>query len=107
MAATKFSFFFISTSYRGDFPRIIEIALYFFFDLVHTASEKYFAFKSNLMYFEHLSQLPLYFLPHPTCVCNGCRKLYRDKKNRLLREPNLAFHYLICRYKVTGYAVYL
>ena len=28
MAATKFSFFVISTSDRGDFPRIIEIALF-------------------------------------------------------------------------------
>ena len=28
MAATKFSFFDISTSDRGDFPRMIEIALF-------------------------------------------------------------------------------
>ena len=28
MAATKFSFFYISTSDRGDFPHIIDIALY-------------------------------------------------------------------------------
>ena len=31
MAATKFSFFDISTSDCGDFPRIVEIALLFFF----------------------------------------------------------------------------
>ena len=31
MAATKFSFFVISTSDRGDFPRIIVIALYLIF----------------------------------------------------------------------------
>ena len=30
MAATKFSFFDILTSDRGDFPRIIEIALFFY-----------------------------------------------------------------------------
>ena len=30
MAATKFSFFDISTSDRGDFPRIIEIAMFLF-----------------------------------------------------------------------------
>jgi len=30
MAATKFSFFVISTSDRGDFPRIIVIALFKF-----------------------------------------------------------------------------
>ena len=30
MAATKFSFFVISTSDRGDFPRIIVIALFQF-----------------------------------------------------------------------------
>ena len=30
MAATKFSFFDISTSDRGDFPRIIEIALFIY-----------------------------------------------------------------------------
>ena len=30
MAATKFSFFEISTSDRGDFPRIIEIALFYY-----------------------------------------------------------------------------
>ena len=30
MAATKFSFIDISTSHRGDFPRIIEIALFLY-----------------------------------------------------------------------------
>ena len=31
MAATIFSFFDISTADRGDFPRVIEITLFFFF----------------------------------------------------------------------------
>ena len=34
MAATKFSFYVISTSDRGDFPRIIVIALFFIYFLI-------------------------------------------------------------------------
>ena len=40
MAATKFSFFVISTLDRGDFPRIIVIDLYCIFLLYYLAPPK-------------------------------------------------------------------
>ena len=41
MAATKFSFYVISTSDRGDFPHIIVIALfYFILELSHNNGHK-------------------------------------------------------------------
>ena len=44
MAATKFSFFDISTSARGDFPRIIEIALFVYMFCRSRACRSIFSF---------------------------------------------------------------
>ena len=59
MATTKFSFFDISTSDRGDFPRIIEIALYFYNFVENRPTVVLCSGKSN-------SRLPLMTLPTPS-----------------------------------------
>ena len=93
MAATKFSFFVNSTSDRGDFPRIIVVALFSFFSFYILSQEgekpKLLTFSSFCNYHQQLDDILLSEeLFHQYKFC-----LYRERKYKI-HLNNMKYDYL-------------